>query len=104
MINYKWEILHVFTKEELITGVKYRLIGKDEKKSIETEGTVFFADPELKVRFLDVTELMIVEWLEKETFRDGKSHVKSGIERQFNALELEEVIPPWMPQMFTVGN
>ena len=55
------------------------------------------------MRFLDVTEQMIVEWLEKETFRDGQSHIKSGIERQFNALELEKVIPPWMPQMYTPG-
>jgi len=103
MINYTWKILKVFSDGELITGVKYSMIGTDNQTSIVSEGNHQFIDPELKIAFADVTEKDIIDWLEKDTFRDGQSHVKSGIERQFNALIPKEVDAPWMPATFTIG-
>jgi len=32
---------------------------------------------------------------------DGKSHIKTGIEKQFNDLENVEVVAPWLPQVYT---
>ena len=104
MINYTWKILKVFSDGELITGVKYSMIGTDNQTSIVSEGNHQFIDPELNIPFADVTEKDIIDWLEKETFRDGQSHVKSGIERQFKTLIHQEVDAPWMPKTFTVGN
>ena len=100
MIGYNWKILKTFVKDELITGVHYRLTGDNGKNKIETEGNYFFIDPELKTRFLDVTEAMVIDWLEQETTIDGQSHIKYNIEKQFSALEHEEVTAPWLPQTF----
>ncbi len=101
MINYKWEIIKIFSENDLITKIQYKLIGKNEKISIETEGSYFFKDPVLNVPFLEVTEEMVIDWIEKETIINGQSHIKSGIEKQFNELKNIEVVAPWLPQIFT---
>jgi len=101
MINYTWKILKIFSKNELITGIKYKLIGDDQTTIIESEGTYYFQDPVLTLPFRDVTELIVIDWLEKETMINGQSHIKSGIEKQFNELENIEVVAPWLPQVYT---
>jgi len=101
MINYTWQIIKIFSKNDLITSVQYKLSGTDQIKIIETEGIYFFNDPVLNVPFLDVTEEMVIDWIEKETIVNGQSHIKSGIEKQFNELENVEVVAPWLPQVFT---
>jgi len=101
MINYTWKILKIFSKNELITAVKYKLIGDDQTTIIESEGTYYFQDPVLILPFRDVTETILINWLNTETMVDGQSHIKSGIEKQFNALENIEVVAPWLPQVYT---
>jgi len=101
MINYKWQIIKIFSKEDLITSVQYKLSGIEQTIIIETEGTYLFNDPVLNIPFLDVTEEIVIDWIEKETIVNGQSHIKSGIEKQFNALENVEVVAPWLPQVFT---
>ena len=101
MINYTWQIIKVFSKNDLITNVQYKLSGTDQITIIETEGTYLFIDPVLNVPFLEVTEEMVIDWIEKETIVNGQSHIKSGIEKQFNELENVEVVAPWLPQVFT---
>ena len=101
MINYTWQIIKIFSKNDLITNVQYKLSGTDQITIIETEGTYLFIDPVLNVPFLEVTEEMVIDWIEKETIVNGQSHIKSGIEKQFNELENVEVVAPWLPQVFT---
>ena len=101
MTNYTWKIIKVFSKNELITGVKYKLIGDDQATIIESEGTYYFKDPVLILPFRDVTEAILINWLDTETIVNGQSHIKSGIEKQFNALENVEVVAPWLPQVYT---
>ena len=101
MINYTWQIIKIFSKSDLITSVQYKLSGTDQITIIETEGIYLFNDPVLIVPFLDVTEEMVIDRIEKETIVNGQSHIKSGIEKQFNELENVEVVAPWLPQVFT---
>jgi len=101
MINYTWEIIKLFSKEDLIIAVKYKLSGNNQITIIETEGTYFFIDPVLNIPFLDVTEKMVIDWIEKETIVNGQSHIKSNIENQFNELKTIEIVAPWLPQIFT---
>jgi len=101
MINYTWQIIKIFSKSDLITSVQYKLSGTDQITIIETEGIYLFNDPVLNVPFLEVTEEMVINWIEKETIVNGQSHIKSGIEKQFNELENVEVVAPWLPQVFT---
>ena len=101
MINYTWQIIKIFSKNDLITNVQYKLIGDNLVNIIETEGAYLFVDPILNVPFLEVTEEMVIDWIEKETIVNGQSHIKSGIEKQFNDLKNIEVVAPWLPQVFT---
>jgi len=101
MINYTWQIIKIFLKGDLIISVQYKLSGTDQITIIETEGIYLFNDPVLNVPFLEVTEKMVIDWIEKETIVNGQSHIKSGIEKQFNELENVEVVAPWLPQVFT---
>ena len=53
--------------------------------------------------FAQVTEDMLIQWIENEAIRDGKNHIKQGIEKQFEALKLHKPAPmPWKPQVFKV--
>jgi hypothetical protein len=100
-MNYQWKILEVFAKDEVITGAKYHLIGSEDDISVETEGNWYFDCPTAKVPFLDVTEDMIVNWIEADAIRDGENHIKMGIKKQVEALKSHKPVPaPWMPQVF----
>jgi len=101
MINYIWKILEVFAKNEIITGAKYHLIGTEGDISIETEGNWYFDCPVATVPYTEVTEEMIILWIETDAVRDGKNHIKMGIEKQIEALKSHKPVPaPWMPQVF----
>ena len=100
-MEYKWKILEVFAKDGIITGCKYHLTGSEGDLSVETEGNYYFNEPSEKVPFLEVTEQTIVDWLEQEAIRDGKNHIKEGIEKQIEALKSNKPTPaPWLPQVF----
>ncbi|CAB5212580.1 hypothetical protein UFOVP192_33 [uncultured Caudovirales phage] len=104
MITFKWTILEVFAKDEVITGAKYHLVGTDDDISVETEGNWYFDCPTAKVPYLEVTEEMIANWIEKDAIKDGQNHIKINVEKQIEALKsFQPVAPPWMPQVFTPG-
>ena len=100
-MDYKWKILEVFAKDEVITGAKYHLIGTEDDISVESEGNWYFDCPTAKVPYLEVTEDMICQWIEADAVVDGKNHIKMGIEKQVEALKSHKPVPaPWMPQVF----
>jgi hypothetical protein len=49
-------------------------------------------------------EQMISEWINEEAIRDGKNHIKLGLENQINALKAHKpVVAPWLVEdTFTV--
>jgi hypothetical protein len=99
-MNFEWKILEVFANEGVITGCRYHVTGTDDV-SVESEGNFYFNEPSEKVPFLDVTEEMIISWIENEAMRDGQNHIKMGIEKQIEALKSHKPTPaPWMPQVF----
>ena len=100
-MNYQWKILEVFAQDEVITGARYHLVGTEDDLSVETEGNWFFDCPTAKVPFLEVTEEMIVGWIEADAVKDGENHIKQGIKNQLEALKSHKPVPaPWMPQVF----
>jgi hypothetical protein len=100
-MNYQWKILEVFAKDEVITGVKYHLIGTEDDISVETEGNWYFDSPTAKVPYLEVSEDMIIDWIETDAVRDGENHIKMGIKKQVEALKSHKPVPaPWLPQVF----
>ena len=100
-MNYQWKILEVFAQDEVITGARYHLVGTEDDLSVETEGNWFFDCPTAKVPFLEVTEEMIIGWIEADAVKDGDNHIKKGVENQIKALKSHKPVPaPWMPQVF----
>jgi len=103
-MNYKWKILEVFADNDLITKVKYHLTGTEDDVSIETEGYFTFNNPIVKVPFADVTEEMIVSWVETESTIYGESLIKNNVEKQIKDLKLDKSVPsPWLPQIYQPG-
>jgi len=100
-MNYQWKILEVFAQDEIIIGARYHLVGTEDDLSVETEGNWFFDCPTAKVPFLEVTEEMIIGWIEADAVKDGDNHIKKGVENQIKALKSHKPVPaPWMPQVF----
>ena len=100
-MDYKWKILKVFAKDEIITGAKYHLTGVEGNISVETEGNWYFDCLVATIPYAEVTEEMIIQWIETDTIHDGKNHIKMGIEKQIEALKSHKPVPaPWLPQVF----
>jgi len=102
-MNFVWKITETQVKDGLILCAKYYVVAKKDDLSVETEGYWTFGDPKLGVPFDQVTEEMIVNWIEKETMRDGVCVIKSRLEEQLASLSKSQFVPPpWMPQTFSV--
>jgi hypothetical protein len=99
---FNWKILSVAAKDGLITEAKYYVLADDGKKTVDTEGYWKFGDPILRVAFEEVTEEMIVGWIKGESTQYGENIVESRLQEQLVALEKREVLPPWVPQVFTL--
>ena len=68
-MNYKWSIIEISAKNNVITHAKYKV------------------------------ELL------QETMKDGINLIKSRLEEQINELNnIQSVIAPWLPQVFTPNN
>jgi len=101
MIHFTWKILNISAENEIITHAKYFVTASEDDRLVETEGNWWFNYP-VNTPFLDVTEEMVVSWIEKETMRDGVNIIKSRLEEQLNTLNVNNtVVAPWLPQVFT---
>jgi hypothetical protein len=102
-MNYQWSITETQAQDGLILCAKYYVTAKEDDLSVETEGYWTFDSPKLSTPFDQVTEEMIVAWIEKETMRDGVCVIKSRLQEQLDSLSKSQFTPPpWQPQTFTV--
>ena len=98
-MNYVWKILELYAADGSITSAKYHCIVSDGDDSVETEGYWDFPEGGT-VPFDQVTEEMVIGWIEEASIKDGKSVIKSRLEEQLKA-QRKPVPAPWMPQVFT---
>jgi len=99
---FEWKILEIQAKDGLITQAKYHVTLSEEGKSVETEGHWKFGDPVLSVPFDQITEQIVVGWIKQEAIQYGKNIIESRLTEQLEALRTEKVLPPWVPQVFTL--
>ena len=100
-ISYKWSVTDLQAEDGRITSAKYHVTAEADGFSVDTEGNWFF-EGNATIPFADVTEGMVVGWIEGLSMRDGKCVIKSRLEEQLEALaNRKPVIAPWMPQVFT---
>ena len=93
-----WKILEIKAEGELITQAKYFV----SHQGVETEGYWTFREPQLAVPFADVTEEMIVSWIQAETTENKVNMIEKRLAEQADALKKAQETPlPWMPQVFT---
>ena len=93
-----WKILGIKADGDLITQAKYFV----SHQGVETEGYWTFREPKLTVPFVDVTEEMIVSWVQAETTENNVNMIEKRLAEQAAALKKEQQTPlPWMPQVFT---
>ena len=95
---FYWKILEMKAADDLITAVKYFCSITDNKDVVETEGWCEFLDPIFETQFVDVTEEMVIEWVQLQM----GEQVMSQLKEQMQTLKKENtVIAPWLPQVFT---
>ena len=95
-----WKILEIFAENGLITHAKYFVTAFEDDKKVETAGNWWFQNPEIKVPFDQVTEQLVAQWIESETYKDGQNLIITRLVEQLKSLGKQVVIPPWMPQVF----
>ena len=98
-MNYVWKILELYAADGQITSAKYHCTVIDGDDSVETEGYWDFPESGT-VPFDQVTEEMVIGWIEEASIKDGKSVIKSRLKEQLKA-QRKPVPAPWMPQIFT---
>lgn len=92
-----WKILSIQADGELITSAQYHATLVDDDLSVETEGHCYFNEPTLKTPFSEITEEMVVFWVQNEMVG-----VKLRLEEQLETLKKQKsVVAPWLPQVFT---
>ena len=83
--------------EGLITQAKYHARVGEKDMAVETEGTWFFKGQRLVVPFKNVTENMVIEWINTES--DGL--IEKRMAAQLKTLAERNSTPlPWAPQVF----
>ena len=91
----EWKILGIEADGDLITQAKYFAAASEKDFVVETEGNWYFLEPKLNVPFADVTEEMIISWIDK-------MGVEARLAEQLAALKKQKVtVAPWLPQTFT---
>lgn len=98
-----WKILEIFGDGELITHVRYYAAITDEH-TVDTEGHWYFAEPKLNVPLANVSEEMIIDWIEAEATKEGVNTIEARLKDQLTALKNNtKMVAPWLPQIFTVS-
>jgi hypothetical protein len=102
-MNFEWKILEIQAKEDTIKAAKYFCAIEEDGLRVETEGYWKFRDPEGGFTpYLEVTEQMVIDWINQEAIRDGKNLITSRLEEQLAALQDQTpVVAPWLPQVYT---
>lgn len=98
MNKYTWKITEILANGSVITGAKYHC----EAGEVATEGYWYFNEPTEKTPYAEVTEQMVIDWINSEAIRDGKNLITSRLDEQIAALQDQKpVVAPWLPQVFT---
>ena len=98
---FNWKIAEVHAEDGVIKEVKYLVETAD--KVVSTEGYWRFSDLVAKTPFEQVTEEMVIDWVKEEATQYGKNIIESRLTEQLDALAKPKVLPPWVSQVFTLG-
>jgi hypothetical protein len=96
-LKITWKILAIKATEGLITEAKYQAVATEKDLEVATEGYWYFKSPKLTVAFDQVTEEMIVKWINDQS----EMAIEKRLSEQLKNLAAQQTTPlPWMPQVF----
>ena len=95
-MSYNWKIIEVHADGETITKAKYYCVLIDGDQTVETEGYCTFNDPKINVPFAEVTEEIMIGWVETELGEIVKTRLAEQLQEKS-----KPVTAPWLPQIFT---
>jgi len=100
---FTWKPLELFANKNQLIGVRYLLIGTDNKNTVESEGNHIFSDGIANKPLDQIVESDIVQWLEKDTTQDDVNPIKLAVENQLKTIEnAKKVDFPWLAGTFTI--
>lgn len=100
---FKWKILGFSTdKDKNIVEASYFVTLETKKGKVETQGNCIFETPK-KAVLEDVSEEIVIEWVQRETTKNNVRIIEAMLEEQLNKLETQPVAElPWVPKTFTI--
>jgi hypothetical protein len=103
MINYQWQFLELFAKDNNLVAVRYLLSGTNKNVTVQSEGNHTFADGTVSKPLSEIVESDLIQWIEKDTTQDDVNPIKLAIESQLNSLETSKKVDfPWLAGTFTI--
>ena len=103
-MKFIWKILELKGDEKAIFQAKYHLSLIEDDLNIETEGYFDFDSANATIPTSEITEEMVVNWIEQATIQDGVSSIKSRLLEQFEAVKKQQtIVLPWNPQIFKLS-
>jgi len=111
-MNYTWEIKDMKTMdidgvENAVVQTYWRKIGTDDNGNQGTfEGATPFPqstiDPEHFIPFEDLTEEIVLSWIQGVVVGSYEEHVNSQIQKQIDMKKIKDPGLPWSPDNETV--
>jgi len=102
MIEFNWKILELFNDATL---VRYFISATDGTNTVESEGNHTFSDGIVNMPFDQIKETNLIDWLNKDTTKDGVNAIKSNLEAQLQAMDSDKKVEfPWLADTFTPGS
>ena len=99
---FTWKILEITAEAE---SVRYLLSATDGTNTIETEGNHIFSDGIVNLPFEQIKESNLMDWLNKDTTKDGVNAIKLNLLNQLKELESKQKVSfPWLADTFTPGS
>lgn len=99
----KWKILDIYADGDKVTSARYFASLTDGENTVETEGNWYF-DGAGEIPFDKITEDLVIDWIQKESTKDGVNQIKCRLEEQLAGLsKSRQVQPPWKPKTFKIS-
>lgn len=103
-MRFIWKILELKGDDKAIYQARYQLSLIEDDLRIETEGYWDFDSTKAIVPTAQVTEEMVVNWIDQGTTQDGISSIKSRLIEQLEAVKKQqEIALPWKPPTFRLS-
>ena len=96
-----WKVSEIQATDGLITSAKYYVSTEDNGYFADTEGYWHFTEPTLSIPFEQVTEEIVIGWIQAES----AGAIEQRLQEQITAMKVaKKVVAPWLPQTFSVGD